>query len=176
VDQFYAVRHLRRRYGDSGNAGRRQGRFREQGQAVAGGREPDERQHVSARVAESGTEPVRVGVTADLLERRGDAVRRYPAGVGQVRQAEGAAGRQGMSGRQDHRDACLADADGGQRNLLGERVTGGGQPVGEAEVEVAARYGHRYLRARSRLDGDAQPRHPRIKPGQRRREDRSGAR
>jgi hypothetical protein len=66
VDQFYAVRHLRRRYGDSGNAGRRQGRFREQGQAVAGGREPDERQHIRSDVAEGRLEAIGAGVPADF--------------------------------------------------------------------------------------------------------------
>jgi hypothetical protein len=79
-----------------------------------------------------------------------------------------------MADRQYHRYACLADADGGHRNQFRERVTGGGQAVGQAEVKIAARYRRHDVHARPGLDGDAQTRHSPTQLGQCRRENGSG--
>jgi hypothetical protein len=81
-----------------------------------------------------------------------------------------------MAGRQEHRDAGLADTDGGHGNQFLERVTGSGQSVGQAEVKITARYRRRDIRAGPGLDGDAQARHSTAQLGQRRREGRARAR
>jgi len=105
---------------------------------VPGRRELNERHDVRSVVAEGGSEPVHAGQPADLLQGRGRVGRLYPPRVGQVRQPQAGSPGQRVIAREHDRDARLADAHGGQRRELRERIARGGEAIGQADVELAA--------------------------------------
>jgi len=75
-----------------------------------------------------------------------------------------------MVARKHDRDGRLADAHGGQRRELRERITRGGQAVGQADVDLAARDRREHVPARSHPNRDVDPRAPSAELGQRRRQ------
>ena len=75
-----------------------------------------------------------------------------------------------MITREHDRDARLADAHGGQRRELGERIARGGQAIGQADVELAARDRGEHVLARSHLNRDVEPRPPPAERRQRQRQ------
>jgi hypothetical protein len=156
VHQFRAVAQPRSRDGDGGDSFRAKYGLRQQGQAVAGGGQPDEGQRVVPGVPKGRPEAFRAGVPTDLRQRRGHLVRRYPPGIGQVLEAQGGAGRQRVADREHDADRGLAEAYGRDRSHLGKRVAGRRQAVGQAQVQFAARDPGGNPGAGGSLDGDVQ--------------------
>jgi hypothetical protein len=107
---------------------------------VLGRGEGEQRAHVGALVAECGTEPVGTGCGPQVSQRHAGVRCVQPPRIRQVLQPQRRAAPQRVPAGHDHRQFPLGHHDGacGAR-LQPERVTGGGDPIDQAQIEVAGR-------------------------------------